>query len=76
MSLDTLQDRAEAFVSGMNSTERITWLQGQSYTDLQILDALLNPDDRELDEFTRDAAGSIAAQAANGSLTPLPGWLQ
>lgn len=75
-SNERLHDKADAFVSGMDRTERVAWLQHQSFTDREILDALLDPDDPDLDEFTRNAAHSMAAEAADGSLTQAPAWLQ
>lgn len=70
-----LSDRADAFVASMDRTERVTWLKHQGVTDLQILDALLDRDDPELDDFTRDQAQDIAVAVADGELTAVPGWL-
>jgi hypothetical protein len=71
---EQLHERADRFVSGMDRAERVVWLQRQGFTDRQILDALLDPEDADLDEFCRDAAHGVAAEVANGS-TGRPAWL-
>jgi len=75
---ELLHDRAEAFVAGMDRTERVTWLQRQGVTDQQILDAMLDPEDRDLDEFTREQAHAVASAVANGALggDQVPQWLR
>lgn len=73
---DELHDKADAFVAGMDRTERVAWLQWQSYSDREILDALLNKDDPDLDEFTREAAHSIASEVNNATPTQVPAWLR
>lgn len=72
---DVLHGRADDFVAGMDRTERVVWLKDRGFTDQQILDALLDPEDGDLDEFCRDAAHQVAADVANGSLTGTPEWL-
>lgn len=69
-------DRADAFVVSMNRTERVVWLQYQGVSDLAICDALLDPDDPDLDEFTRERAHAVASAAVNGSLAQEPPWLE
>jgi hypothetical protein len=70
-----LHDRADDFVSGMDRTERVAWLKSQGFADRQIFDVLLGEDDPELDEFCRDTAHGIAADAVNGARSELPEWL-
>ncbi|WP_035769657.1 hypothetical protein [Arthrobacter castelli] len=72
---DRIHDRAGVFVASMDRTERVVWLQRQGVNDRQILDALLTDGDEDLDEFTRDIAGSIAASAANNPHVQTPQWL-
>ena len=50
ISDDMLHDLADTFVSGMDRTQRVVWLKGQGFTDRQILDALLDNGDPDLDE--------------------------
>lgn len=73
---DALHELADTFVSGMDRTQRVVWLKGQDFTDRQILDALLDTDDGDLDGFCRDAAHGVAADAANGALSSTPPWLR
>lgn len=73
---DALHERADDFVSGLDRGERVIWLQRQGVADLTILDALLDDDDPDLDEFCRDTAHGVAADVANGALYPEPSWLQ
>lgn len=72
---DTLHGRADDFVAQMDRGERVDWLGSQGFTDLRILDALLDPEDPDLDEFCRDAAHQVAADVANGSRAEAPSWL-
>lgn len=74
-AMEEAHDRADAFISSMGLSERVVWLQRQGVSDIEILDALLVPDDRELDEFARDQAHGIASSAVNGNLVDLPAWL-
>lgn len=71
-----LRDAADAFVAGMDRTERVTWLQRQGFTDQQILDALLDIDDADLERFTRDAARAVVDQVVSGELDSPPAWLR
>jgi hypothetical protein len=73
--MDDPHDRADELISSMNLSERVVWLQRQGVSDIEILDALLDPDDHELDEFARDQAHGIAASAVNGNVVDLPAWL-
>lgn len=72
---DVLHGRADDFVAGMDRCERVDWLKGQGFTDRQVLDALLDPEGRNLDEFCRDAAHQVASDAANGAWAGIPSWL-
>lgn len=73
---DYFHDRADTFVASLSCSERITWLKKQGVTDEEILQALLDPQDSQLDEFTREQAHEIASSAANGNVQQLPIWLQ
>lgn len=75
---EQLHDAADAFVAGMDRTERVVWLQKRGLTDEDIFQALLNPDDPDLDGLTRDNAHDIAAHVANGELSgkQIPHWLR
>lgn len=73
--LEVLADRADAFVAGMDRTERVAWLKAQGVADVQILDVLLSTEDPELDELTRDHAHGIAIAIADGELAVTPEWL-
>lgn len=72
---DALHGRADDFVAGMDRCERVDWLKSQGFTDRQVLDALLDPEDHDLDEFCRDAAHQVASDVANGSRAGAPSWL-
>lgn len=75
---EQLHDRADTFVSGLGRAERVVWLQRQGVSDQQILDAMLDPEDSDLDEFTREHAHALASAVANGELTEgqVPDWLR
>lgn len=73
---EKLLNRADVFVSRLDRCERVSWLKKQGVPDIQILDALLDPEDPELDMFTRDLAQGIASDVANGSLQRAPAWLR
>lgn len=68
-------ERTDAFVSRMNLSARVIWLQHQYVTDIEILDALLNKEDPALDRFTEDLAHEIASAWVNGNLERPPVWL-
>lgn len=70
-----IHDRAELFVSRMNLGERVVWLQRQYVTDVEILDALLDDEDPDLDGYTREVAHQIATGVVNGNLERPPAWL-
>lgn len=56
VQMPSLPTNPEAFVESLNLGERVAWLQQRQISDLQILNALLNPNDRELRTFTHDHA--------------------
>lgn len=72
----TLADRADAFVTSLDRTERVAWLKRQGMTDVQILDVLLSGDDPELDELIRDEAHRVAIAVSDGELSSTPTWLR
>lgn len=73
---ELLHDRADAFVASLDRGERVTWLKRHGLSDLEILEALLDPDDADLDELTRERAHQVAADVANGSIDIAPAWLR
>lgn len=74
-AMEEMHARADELISSMDLSERVVWLQHQGVSDIEIVGALLDPDDHELDEFARDQAHVIASPAVNGNLVDLPAWL-
>lgn len=72
---DDLHDRADDFVSRLDRSERVEWLKSRGWGDRKILDALLDPEDPDLDEACRDEAHQVAADVANGATAVAPDWL-
>lgn len=73
--MEGVHGRADELISSMDLSERVVWLQRQGVSDIEVLDALLDPDDHDLDEFARDQAHGIASSALNGNLVDLPARL-
>ena len=69
------REHADAFVTRMNLSERVIWLQHQGLSDTEILDGLLDPGDADLQVLTQRLARGIAEAWESGNISSPPLWL-